>query len=75
MPSAYPMRIKIRVCLVFKFYLINCVLLACSAIHLIQVMSNTKKKLYKEVQDANQMLSRWYISSSNVPAFIEDIGN
>ena len=42
--------------------------------HLIKVMSNTKKKLYKEGYEANQMLSGC-VFSSNAYAFIENLKN
>jgi hypothetical protein len=42
--------------LAFKFYPIKSVLLNCSEVHLIKVISNTKKKITREEHGANQML-------------------
>jgi hypothetical protein len=72
---AYSLRPKINVVLAFKFYPTKSVLLACSELHLIKAIPSTKKILYRKTHRTNQILSRYYFSSSNTYVFIEDSEN
>ena len=71
----YSPRFKISVVLVFKFYPTKSIVLACNEIHLIKTIPSTKKALYRKMYRGNQIFSRYYFSSSNVYAFIEDPEN
>ena len=59
----------------FKFCTTKSVVLAYNGIHLIKVIPSTKKVLHRKMHRANQIFSRYYFSSSNAYAFLEDPEN
>jgi len=63
------------VVLAFKFCPTKSVVLACNEIHLIKAIPSTKKALHRKAHRANQILSRYYFSSSNAFAFVEVLEN
>ena len=73
--SRYSLRPKNTVVLAFKICPTKSIYLACIKINLIQTIPSIEKKLYRKEHRTNQMLSRFYFSSSNAYAFIEDPGN
>jgi len=73
--SIYSLPPKISVVLALKFYLTNNIVLAGNEIHLVKAISSTKKALHRKTHRANQILSRYYFSSSNAYVFVEDQKN
>ena len=61
--------------LVSKIYSIQTIHLDCNEIHLIKAILNTKKKIIEKCMEPIKCLSKYYFSSSNAFAFIEDLGN
>jgi len=75
MVRGYSLRPTKSVVIAFKFCPTKSVVLACNEIHLIKAIPSTKKALHRKAHRANQILSRYYFSSSNAYAFIEDPEN
>ena len=71
----YFLRPTKSVILAFKFCPTKNIVLSCNEIHLIKVIPNTNKALHRKMDRANQIFSRYYFSSSNTYAFIEDPEN
>ena len=71
----YSLRPTKSIVLEFKLCPTKSVVLACNEIHLIKVLPGTKKALHRKKQSANQIFSRYYFSSSNTYAFIDDPEN
>ena len=68
----YSLRPTKSVVLEFKFCPTKSLVLACNEIYLIKIIPSTKKALHRKTHRANQIFSRYYFSSSNAYAFIED---
>ena len=47
----------------------------CYKVYLIKAILNTKKKIIEKCMEPIKCLSKYYFSSSNAFAFIEDLGN
>ena len=75
MVRGYSLRPTKSIVIAFKFCPTKSVVLACNEIHLIKVIPSTKKALHRKAHRANQILSRYYFSSSNAYAIIEDPEN
>ena len=68
----YSPRLTKSVVLTFKFCSTKSLVLTCNEIYLIKVISSTKKALHRITHRANQIFSRYYLSSSNAYALIDD---